>query len=192
MKIKLHYIETETLDEYLDVCKHRTYYRQLCGANDDLRIRHITEYNLKSEDLNRKKIMSKLFGHRPDILKAMRYKIDMICKVHDQVGIFRGIRLTDEDYYWIVERHDGSICYSTCVIECKFLSSWNKFYPGDLKAGDQVWIFDKDKSHEPRKHKGTIIKRDECLLFQDTRGFCRPMSDIAFWTYESINKYRKA
>lgn len=192
MKIKPYYIETETLDEYLDVCKHNTYYRKLCGANDDRSIWYITEYNLKPEDLNRKKIMNKLFGHRPDILKAMKYKIGIICKVHDQIGIFRGVQLTDEDYYWIVERPDGSTCYSTCVDECKFLSAWNKFYPGDLKAGDRVWIFDKDKFHETRKHKGTIIKRDGCLLFQDMRGFCRPMSDIAFWMYESIDKYRKA
>lgn len=192
MKIKPYYIETETLDEYLDVCKHNTYYRQLCGANDDRNIWYITEYNLKSEDLNRKKIMNKLFGHRPDILKAMKYKIGTICKTHDMIGIFRGVQLTDEDYYWIIERPDGSICYIACTSECRFSSAWNKFNSGDLKVGDRVWIIDKDKLHETRRHKGTIIRRDGCLLFQDTRGFCRPMSDIAFWMYESIDKHRKA
>lgn len=192
MKIKPYHIETETLDEYLDVRKHWTYYRKLCGADNDPNIWYITEYNLKPEDLNRKKIMNKLFGHRPDILKAMKYKIGTICKVHDVIGIFRGVQLTDEDYYWIVERPDGSICYNTCVDGCKFLSAWNKFYPGDLKVGDVVWIYDKDKSFETRKHEGAIIKRDGYLLFQDTRGFCRPMSDIAFWMYDPFNKHRKA
>ena len=187
MKIKPYYIEVETLDEYLDVCKHLRYYRHLCGADQDVNVWYITEYNLKPEDLNRKKIMDKLFKRRPDIIKAMKYKRNTICRIHGEIGIFRGIQLTDEDYYWILERADGSKAYCTCVDACQFLSAWNKFYPGDLKPYDRVFIFD----HEQQRHRGQIVKREGCLFFQDHRGMCKPMSDIRFWMYDKPIKHKQ-
>lgn len=199
MKIKPYYIEVETLDEYLDVCRHWNYYRQLCGAKDDSHIWYITEYILKPTDLNRWEV-KKMFKNRPDILNMAKHHVGDICKTtHGEIGVFKGIQVTDEDYYWVIENPStGKDMYITCVEGCK---AYNTFKPWPKESdtlssklpgvllNKPMRIRTKETRTAPMmKHSGQLVQRDGAVFFQSKTGMCIPTSDIAMYCYIPQNK----
>lgn len=182
MKIKPYFVEVETLDEYLDVCRHWKYYREKCGAKDDIHIWYITEYNLKPEDLNRWEV-KKMFKRRPDILKMAKYHVGDLCKVHNTVGIFRGVQVTDEDYYWMVEKLNGEKYYCTCVDECKPYNTY-KIFDNSVKLNTPIRIKTRATTTAPEiKLSGELVEKDGGIFFQAKSGLCIPTSEIAMYCY---------
>ena len=43
------------------------------------------------------------------------------CKLHDIIGVFKGIEETWEDYYYIIEQEDGKVSYNTMVDTIEFI-----------------------------------------------------------------------
>lgn len=184
MKIKPYFVEVETLDEYLDVCRHWKYYREKCGAKDDMHIWYITEYNLKPEDLNRWEV-KRMFKRRPDIMKMAKYHVGDLCKTtHGEIGIFRGVQLTDEDYYWLIEKLDGEKCCITCVDGCKPYNTY-KVFDDSVKLNTPIRIKTRATTTAPEmKLSGELVKRDGSVFFQARSGMCIPTSEIAIYRYE--------
>lgn len=195
MKIKPYYIEVETLDEYLDVCRHWNYYRQLCGAKDDSNIWYITEYNLKPADLNRWEV-KKMFKRRPDILKMAKYHVGDICKTtHGEIGIFRGVQVTDEDYYWLIEDlSTGKNKCITCVEGCKAYNTFKPWpkesvntlsskLPGILLYKPMRIRTKATQTKAEQKLSGQLVMKDGVVFFQDRTGMCIPTSEIAIYCY---------
>lgn len=186
MKIKPYFIEVETLDEYLDVCRHWKYYREKCGAKDDKHIWYITEYNLKPQDLNRWEV-KKMFKSRPDILKMAKYHVGDLCKTtHGEIGIFQGVQVTDEDYYWLIKDLSTSkIKCITCVEGCKVYNTY-KIFDNTVRLYTPIRIKTRETTTAPEmKLKGELVKRDSVVYFQAKDGKCIPTSEIAIYCYET-------
>lgn len=184
MKIKCCFVEVETLDEYLDVCKHLMYYREICGAEKERNIWTITEYVLKPEDLHRWEV-KKMFKRRPDILKMARYHVGDICKTtHGVIGIFRGIMVTDEDYYWMVEdfeKVEHNMHIITCVEGCTAYNTF-KLWPEDdnVRLNERMRIMLKEGQ---KRVSGRTVRKNGVIFFQDDAGMCYPTSTIAAYCY---------
>lgn len=195
MKIRPYFIEVETLDEYLDVCRHWNYYRQKCKASDDPHIWYITEYNLKPEDLNRREVKH-MFRNRPDILKMAKYHVGDLCKTsHGDIGIFRGVQVTDEDYYWLIEGLNGEKLCVTCVDTCKPYNTfklWPKESNDTLSSKLPGILLNKPmrictratQTAPERRLSGELVKKDGVVFFQDKSGMCIPTSEIVMYCYE--------
>ncbi len=160
-------IIAQSIEEYMKLRDNKELHEKYRGNRGWL------SYKLKIEDLNNP-IVVQLFSHRPDILNMMKH-IDEICISHNKLGIFKGVELTDEDYYWIYIDEDSRYCYNTCVDKCE-PTDWKvgtkEMVPGDLYIINSLHTFDYSPMHNV---VGRYFETDEYDYFEITEGENRGM-----------------